>query len=390
LRPSEVSAAFRDRQARLAAWLARSGTHACVIEDFESQRNPTLRWLCGHPMDALLFVFASGDTVLVPWDVNMAEQWSVVGQVIPYTEFKRSFREAVSTVLRSHGMQAAVAGPGARRRVEFPRTTTHLRFQELKEDLPGAEIIVRSDGFESFTGRARAIKDATEIRSVEKAAEITNAIIDTITSKLTRPSGADGVREIDMAQLIQREAVSLGAEGIGFETLAAGPTRSWGIHAFPSSSAAPFAEDGLSILDFGVLVDGYTSDVTITVARGRLSEGQQRMVDLVTEAYEAAVRMAQPGVTPQALGARVEQIFSAAGFHMPHSLGHGLGIETHEAPVLRSQGDMSDPPLSAGMVFTIEPGLYDPQLGGVRWENDVLITETGARVLTRAEIIRVR
>ncbi len=389
MQPSDLTSAFRDRQARLAAWLARSEEHACVIEDFESQRNPNLRWLCGHPMDALLFVFASGDTVLVPWDVNMAEQWSVVGKIIPYTEFKRSFREAVSSVLRGHGMEAAVAGPGARRRVEFPRTTSHMRFLELKEDLPGADIIVRSDGFESFTGKARAIKDATEIRSLEKAADVTNAILDTITTMLTRPGGADGVREIDMAQLIQREAVSHGAEGTGFETLAAGPGRSWGIHAFPSSSAAAFATQGLSILDFGVVIDGYTSDVTLTVARGSLSDGQETMVRLVTEAYETAVQMAQPGVTPQALGARVEQIFSAAGHAMPHSLGHGIGIETHETPVLRSHGDMSDPPLSAGMVFTIEPGLYDPLHGGVRWENDVLITEKGARVLTRATIIRI-
>ncbi len=360
-----------------------------MIEDFESQRNPNLRWLCGHPMDALLFVFASGATVLVPWDVTMAEKWSVVGEIVPYTEFKRSFREAVATVLRSHGMEAAVAGPGARRRVEFPRTTSHIRFLELKEDLPGAEILVRTDGFETFMGKSRTVKDATEIRSIEKAAGITNAIIDTITAMLTRAGGADGVREIDIAQLIQREAVSLGDEGTGFETLAAGPDRSWGIHAFPSSSAAPFAAQGLSILDFGVVVDGYTSDVTLTVARGSLSDGQQRMVALVHEAYEAAVQMAQPGVTPQALGARVEQIFSAAGHHMPHSLGHGLGIETHELPVLRSHGDMSDPPLSAGMVFTIEPGLYDPLHGGVRWENDVLITDKGARVLTRAQIIRI-
>ena len=326
MQPSDLTSAFRDRQARLAAWLARSEEHACVIEDFESQRNPNLRWLCGHPMDALLFVFASGDTVLVPWDVNMAEQWSVVGKIIPY-------REAVSSVLRGHGMEAAVAGPGARRRVEFPRTTSHMRFLELKEDLPGADIIVRSDGFESFTGKARAIKDATEIRSLEKAADVTNAILDTITTMLTRPGGA--------------------------------------------------------ILDFGVVIDGYTSDVTLTVARGSLSDGQETMVRLVTEAYETAVQMAQPGVTPQALGARVEQIFSAAGHAMPHSLGHGIGIETHETPVLRSHGDMSDPPLSAGMVFTIEPGLYDPLHGGVRWENDVLITEKGARVLTRATIIRI-
>jgi Xaa-Pro aminopeptidase len=74
---------------------------------------------------------------------------------------------------------------------------------------------------------------------------------------------------------------------------------------------------------------------------------------------------------------------------MPHSLGHGIGLDTHEAPLLRSQGESVDPELLPGMVFTIEPGLYHPEHGGVRWENDVLITEKGARVLTRAMILRV-
>ncbi|HEY9594018.1 MAG TPA: M24 family metallopeptidase, partial [Spirochaetia bacterium] len=244
-------------------------------------------------------------------------------------------------------------------------------------------------GFESFPGAARTVKDATEIRSIERAAEITNEILEMIRAMLSRPGGADGVREIDIAQLIQREALARGAEGLGFETLAAGPARSWGIHAFPSSSAGPFATEGLSILDFGVMVDGYTSDVTLTVARGRLSREQERLVSLVEEAYGVAMEAAQPGATPQAVAARVDQVFTAAGVRMPHSLGHGIGIETHENPVLRTAGDVNEAPLSEGMVFTIEPGLYDPKLGGVRWENDVLITAKEARVLTRAEIIRI-
>ncbi len=75
---------------------------------------------------------------------------------------------------------------------------------------------------------------------------------------------------------------------------------------------------------------------------------------------------------------------------MPHSLGHGIGLDTHEAPLLRSLGEPGDPALLPGMVFTIEPGLYHPSHGGVRWENDVLMTEKGARILTRAKILRIK
>ena len=388
-RSTEAAEAFRSRQARVAEWLTRNGVYAAVLEDFEHQRNSAVRWLSGHPMDALLFVFSSGKSVLVPWDINVANERGVVAQVTPYTEFKRSFKEAVTAVLRSNGVEAAVGGPRGRRKVELPERTTHLRFMELKNDLPGAEILVRTDGLESFLGRTRAVKDPLEIRSIERAAEITNRLIEMIEDRVSHPGSSGSIREIDLAQLIEREALSLGAEGLGFETLAAGPARSWGIHPFPSCSAGPFGGPGLSILDFGIKVDGYTSDVTLTVAAGPLSTEQDRMVGLVSDAYRAAVEAARPGVSPQEPARKATEVFSAAGKVMPHSLGHGIGLDAHEAPLLRSQGESADPSLLPGMVITIEPGLYDPAHGGVRWENDVLITDSGARVLTKSRIIRL-
>jgi Xaa-Pro dipeptidase len=129
--------------------------------------------------------------------------------------------------------------------------------------------------------------------------------------------------------------------------------------------------------------------VTLTVARGRLSETQERMIALVEEAYDAAVAACKPGVSPQAPAQKVDAIFTAAGVKMPHGLGHGIGLDAHEGPGLRALGDPPPYMLSPGMVFTIEPGLYDPGLGGVRKENDVLISEKGSRVLTRARILRI-
>jgi Xaa-Pro dipeptidase len=382
LPPSDGSTATRQRQARLAAWLAQSGIRACILEDFEHQRNNSLRWLSGHPMDALMVVFATGKTVLVPWDVNIANQRAVVDQVIPYTEFNRSFKEAVVGVLRAEGI-------GENARIEFPARTSHLRSEELKRDLPGAEIVLRSDGYETFIGKSRVLKDATEIAATRKAADITNALIAKIEAKLASKGGADSLRELDMAQLIEREALELGAEGVGFETLAAGPSRSWAIHPFPSYSGGPFAGPGLSILDFGVKCDGYTSDVTVTVARGKLSSEQERMIGLVETAYAAAMEAARSGVSPQEPARSADSVFAAAGWKMPHALGHGIGLDTHEAPLLRSQGENPDPVLLPGMIFTIEPGLYHPDHGGVRWENDVLVTKSGTEVLTKARIIRI-
>ena len=339
-------------------------------------------------MDAVLFVFAKGKTVLVPWDVHLANQRSAVDQVVPYTEFKRSFRQAVIGVLEAEGLRSSAASDG-RRKVECAQRTSHLRRLELASDLPGMEVIIREDGFESVIGRWRTIKDVSEIAALLKAAEITNIIVEKVEKLLAEPGGADRLRELDIAQLLEREALSLGAEGMGFDTLAAGPARSWAIHPFPAYSSGPFAAPGLSILDFGVKVDGYSSDVTITVARGRLSPEQEQMIGLVTQAYDAAVAAAAPHASTRAPAAAVDALFDGSGWKMPHALGHGIGLDVHEAPLVRNQDENKDPVLLPGMVFTIEPGLYHPAQGGVRWENDLLMTDAGARVLTKAKIIRV-
>jgi Xaa-Pro dipeptidase len=341
-------------------------------------------------MDAILFVFADGRTVLVPWDLNLAREMSVVDQVIPYTDFKRSFREAVIAVLarEGEGLQA-VQGPGARK-VEFSSRTTYLRHKELLGDLPGAEILIRTDGGDAHLGALRALKDGEEMAALEKAARITDELAATVTDILRDTSARGQLTEIAMAQRLEHEALRLGAEGMGFETLAAGPRRSWGIHPFPACTSGPFGGTGLSILDFGVKVDGYTSDVTITVACGKLSAEQERMIALVEEAYAAALDASRPGASPRDPARKADEVFQAAGWKMPHALGHGIGLDAHERPLLHAQGGGSDTSLAPGMVFTIEPGLYHPEHGGVRWENDVLMTESGPKVLTNAKIIRVR
>ena len=251
------------------------------------------------------------------------------------------------------------------------------------------EVIIREDGFESVINRWRTIKEVSEIAALLKAAEITNIVVEKVEKRLTAPGGADGLRELDIAQFLEREALSLGAEGMGFETLAAGPDRSWAIHPFPAFTRGPFAAPGLSILDFGIKVDGYSSDVTITVARGRLTPEQEQMVGLVSKAYDTAIKAAEPRAATRAPAAAVDALFDGAGWKMPHALGHGIGLDVHEAPLVRSQEENRDPALLPGMVFTVEPGLYHPAHGGVRWENDVLMTETGPQVLTRARIIRM-
>jgi Xaa-Pro dipeptidase len=197
--------------------------------------------------------------------------------------------------------------------------------------------------------------------------------------------GKEDLSEIDIAMFIESETRQLGAEGMGFPLIAAGPERSFAIHAFPNYSNSPFAAKGMSILDFGVLYEGYTTDVTCTVCSGPLTEKQKNMIQTVEEAYTLGAELLKPEASTKEIAAEVESFLKERGYDMPHSLGHGIGLAAHENPVLRNRED-SDTALKPGMVVTIEPGLYDPESGGVRLENDYLVTPSGAEALTRSRI----
>jgi len=231
----------------------------------------------------------------------------------------------------------------------------------------------------------RSVKDPAEIALYRRAAAITDKLVDMLEAAV-RSGKAE--TETDVALLIERECRAAGCEGVGFETIAAGPTRSFGIHAFPPFGGGRFGGEGMSILDFGVKLEGYTTDVTMTFLRGTLGPERERMVELVLEARKAALATIKPGVRTRDTALAVDAVFAEAGLAMPHGLGHGIGLEAHEAPALRSRADNEDV-FAAGNVVAVEPGLYHPELGGVRYEDDFLLTESGCELLTHSRIVRL-
>jgi Xaa-Pro dipeptidase len=192
---------------------------------------------------------------------------------------------------------------------------------------------------------------------------------------------------MDVVFFIETECRKRGCEGTGFETLAAGAARSFGIHPFPAYTTEPFAGPGLSILDFGCKYQGYTTDVTLTFAKGPLNTAQEKLLTLTEKAYTKALSLIRDGVYAREIGKAADTVFGKARKAMPHALGHGIGLEAHESPSLSSRQD-NIWQLRPGMIFTLEPGLYDPVHGGCRLENDILLTEAGPEVLTNARIIR--
>jgi Xaa-Pro dipeptidase len=373
-----MKAFLQSRRQNIYDRMTRDGISLVMFEDVEGRRDPAIRWLTGHPADAVLFLSADGKSLLVPWDINMAACYSEADTVIPYGEFE--LQPAIA-------LRAATAFlkilPGSR--VEIPPVTAYPAFLKFIEEFPNYDILCRPGSVHESVEEMRQIKDEEEIRIYRKAAEITNEIIDLLEENVR--SGTLKT-ETETALFIEAEGRRRGCEGTGFETLAAGPGRSFAIHAFPAYTNAGFAAKGFSILDFGLKYEGYSTDVTMTFVRDPLTKAQEKQLTLVEKAYKIALSMVGKGVSTRDIALVVESFFGKSRWVMPHGLGHGIGLQVHEKPLLRTRKETARR-LAAGMIFTLEPGLYDPASGGCRLENDVLVTAQGAEALTRSRIVRL-
>ncbi|MCL2765107.1 MAG: Xaa-Pro peptidase family protein [Treponema sp.] len=375
----KYSSILSARFEKIYDWMIQEGIALVVLEDTEARRDQNIRWLTGHPGDALLMLSAERKAALVAWDVNLAKLYAAQSPaaIVSYNDFERKPVKAIFAIAQKLGIPSGS-------KIEIPSVTPYPVFLDYVGELTNFDILCRDSGAASEMRKLRAVKDDSEIAITRKAALITNKLIDSLEKNVR--SGKIKT-EADAALFIELEARKAGCEGTSFGTLAAGPQRSYAIHAFPNWTNAPFGGQGLSILDFGVKLGGYCTDVTLTFARD-LNPKQEKLVSMVEKAAKLAVQMAHNETRARDIAAAVDAFFAKSKKKMPHSLGHGLGLQEHEYPILRNS-DENEWALAPGMIFTIEPGLYDPLLGGCRLENDILITEKSHEVLTTARIIRL-
>ena len=357
--------------------MSEEGIALAMIEDSEKCRNPAIRWLSGHPGDALLFLSASRFSLLVPWDKNMAMLHAEADAMLPYSDFERMPKKALEGAIERLKINKGT-------RIEIPGTTSYSRFLNYVEEFSDFDIACRETGIWAELEKLRAVKDETEIKIYHKVSALTDELIHLLEKSI---SSGKLKTETDIALFIDSECRKRGCEGTGFETLAAGPARSFEIHPFPSYTGASFGGPGLSILDFGLKYAGYTSDVTLTFAGGPLSKEQEKMLSLTEKAYKLALPMIKSGESARNISLAIDTYLGRHKKAMPHALGHGIGLEAHEAPFIRNRTD-NNWILEPGMIIALEPGLYDPIHGGCRLENDILITEDGAEILTDSRIIR--
>lgn len=229
-----------------------------------------------------------------------------------------------------------------------------------------------------IVARLRVEKDSDEIAAIEEAARIADAALQRVLAE-----GLVGRTERRVALAIEEALVDEGAEGASFDVIVAAGPRGARPHAVPGSE--PIPDDTLVVIDLGARYSGYCSDMTRTIPVGAPDLDLARAYDVCLEAQRAAIAMTAPGVPVAQLDRAARDVIEGAGLGeaFVHGLGHGVGLDVHERPGVRRT---SDETLAAGMIITIEPGIYIEGLGGVRIEDLLLVTDDGARVLSGAPI----
>ena len=220
----------------------------------------------------------------------------------------------------------------------------------------------------------RERKDETEIARITAAAEVATTALGR-----TLPQIRAGMKELQVAGVLEKALRDAGSEGFAFPSIVASGPRSALPHAH--SSARELEPGDFLLMDFGAVVDGYCSDLTRTVVVGRASDEHRGVYDIVRAANERASSGVRAGMTGRDADGLARDYIDRAGFGplFGHSLGHGIGLEVHEAPRLARTAEGS---LAEGAVVTIEPGIYRPGWGGVRIEDDVVLEAAGPRILT--------
>jgi Xaa-Pro aminopeptidase len=252
--------------------------------------------------------------------------------------------------------------------------TTVAALEAMRKAVPAKVRRGMFVAVEPLVARLREVKDNDEIAKIRAAAALGGRLFDEMLGYL-RP----GLREMEVAARLEHAARLSGAEAMSFETIVASGERSALPHGRASNSKLP--RRGFVTLDFGVVLNGYMSDMTRTIHMGMARPEEREVYDAVLEAQETAVSAVADGVTAGKVDEAARSVLRRVGLdeYFTHSTGHGVGLEIHEGPRLAAKQTQV---LEQGMVITIEPGVYMPGKFGLRIEDMVLVTAAGSEVLT--------
>ena len=242
--------------------------------------------------------------------------------------------------------------------------------RRLEEALPRVELAVTSGMVEQL----REIKDREEIEKIRQAARIAERAFAVVKASLR-----SDMSEKEVADELEHQVRLFGGQCCSFPSVVAVGRRAALPHARPGPTR--FRDSRFVLVDWGAQSDLYASDLTRMIIRGKVPSRLQRIYEIVLAAQRRAIDAIQPGAIMEDIDAAAREVITRAGYgrRWSHSLGHGIGLDIHELPRLAVDQKR---PLMAGMVVTVEPGIYLPGWGGVRIEDDVLVTRDGCEVIT--------
>lgn len=357
---------YRTRHAQLALALQTSGLNALALNP-----GPSLVYLTGlhfhlseRPVLVLFVPHTSPIIVLPELEAAKVKTPDYPVQAFTYGEDPETW-----TAVFQQATQAAKID-GRRVGVE-PRRMRVLELRLLEAGAPKAQVI---SGQESLVA-LRMHKDATEIASMRKAVDVAQSAL-----QATIPLIEAGMTERQLASELTLQLLRHGSEpNLPFSPIVASGPNSANPHVTPSDRHLSHGD--LLILDWGAAINGYMSDLTRTFAIGEPDPELVRIAQIVLDANTTARDLAAPGVPASEVDLAARSVIAKAGYgeYFIHRTGHGLGLEAHEEPYIRADNDQ---PLTSGMTFTIEPGIYLPDRGGVRVEDDFLITSDGGESLS--------
>ena len=357
---------IHNRQEKLKNAIKKAGFDAIVINP-----SPSLNYLTGmqfHMSERpviLIFPAVGFPAIVLPeLETAKIQEPSFQLQGFPYGEDPSSWPKVFEDAFRFVGYSDANVG--------YEQNALRLlEFNLLKQAVPNSTFSTADEVIASL----RMYKDTAEINAMRKAVNVAEAAL-----MATLPKIKIGKTELDIARELTLQLLNHGSNPrLPFFPIVSGGPNSANPHAAPSDRRLTGGD--MLVIDYGANVNGYLSDITRTFAIGDVDPVFNKIAQIVLEANQAGHAAAKPGVPLGDVDKAAREVIEAAGYgkYFIHRTGHGLGLEGHEEPYIRSDNrNLIEP----GMTFTIEPGIYIPDRGGIRIEDDVFITKNGCESLT--------
>ncbi len=348
---------IEDRLARLREFLREKGADAILVT-----REVNLHYFSGFRGDDTALLVSPDEALLVT-DSRYTEQAAAQAPLYEVVRQKDGLWKETAAVVKKRGWQ----------RLAFEGDALlYDSYAKLRELLSGVSL-----GPSVSLAPLRMVKEPEELACMRRAAAIGDAAFDDVV-KFMRP----GLSENEVAARLETTMRALGSERPAFPTIVASGPRGSLPHGVATEKLIVAGE--FVTMDYGAVYQGYHSDMTRTVCVGKAGEKQRAIYDVVLAAQRLGVSLIRPGVSGKAVDAAVRERIKAAGYgeNFGHGLGHSLGLEIHEEPRLSSASTCES--LEPSMIVTVEPGVYLPGWGGLRIEDTVLVTESGAELLTHS------